>query len=210
MEDVSLGSFLKEKREKRGLKIEDIVRETKILRRTIEAVENNDFSRIPYVYLKGIIKKYAQLVKLEEDEIERILSVISEKEEKTDKGKKEIKIKIKKREINWAKIFLIFCVGGYFLYEIIFFLLPPKIVIENFPKAVSQENIILSGKVLRAKRVYLNGKEIFLKNNEIQEEIVLQEGVNNIEIKAVNALGKTTSILLNVLYKKENNNIASF
>ena len=210
MEDVSLGSFLKEKREKRGLKIEDIVRETKILRRTIEAVENNDFSRIPFVYLKGIIKKYAQLVKLEEDEIERILSVISEKEEKTDKGKKEIKIKIKKREINWAKIFLIFCVGGYFLYEIIFFLLPPKIVIENFPKAVSQENIILSGKVLRAKRVYLNGKEIFLKNNEIQEEIVLQEGVNNIEIKAVNALGKTTSILLNVLYKKENNNIASF
>jgi transcriptional regulator with XRE-family HTH domain len=210
MEDVSLGSFLKEKREKRGIKLEDIVRETKILKKTLEAVENNDFSRIPFVYLKGIIKKYAQLVKLEEDEIERILSVISEKEEKTDKGKKEIKIKIKKREINWAKIFLIFCVGGYFLYEIIFFLLPPKIVIENFPKAVSQENIILSGKVLRAKRVYLNGKEIFLKNNEIQEEIVLQEGVNNIEIKAVNALGKTTSILLNVLYKKENNNIASF
>jgi transcriptional regulator with XRE-family HTH domain len=210
MEDVSLGSFLKEKREKRGIKLEDIVRETKILKKTLEAVENNDFSRIPFVYLKGIIKKYAQLVKLEEDEIERILSVISEKEEKTDKGKKEIKIKIKKREINWAKIFLIFCVGGYFLYEIIFFLLPPKIVIENFPKAVFKENIILSGKVLRAKRVYLNGKEIFLKNNEIQEEIVLQEGVNNIEIKAVNALGKTTSILLNVLYKKENNNIASF
>ncbi|MGE4554801.1 MAG: helix-turn-helix domain-containing protein [Candidatus Paceibacterota bacterium] len=206
MEDVSLGSFLKEQREKRGIKIEDIVRETRILKRTIEALENNDFSRIPLVYLKGIVKKYAQILLLNEEETQKILETLKKEVYPLEQGKKEMKLKIKKikeKKINWIKFVSAVALIGYLLWEVSFFVLPPKILLENVPQTVFSENLILSGEVFRARKIYLNNKEIFLQDkNRFKEEIVLQEGINTVEIKAVGPLGKTSSILLNIVYEK--------
>ncbi len=59
---LGIGEELKKTRVERGLSIEDVERETKIKASFIQAIENEEFDKIPgRVYVKGFIKNYAKL-----------------------------------------------------------------------------------------------------------------------------------------------------
>lgn len=61
--ELELGTLLKKARQEKGLSIEDIQTETKIRKKYIEAIENNEFDKLPgKVYLKVFIKGYAREV----------------------------------------------------------------------------------------------------------------------------------------------------
>lgn len=67
---MELGSLLKKAREKKGLSIEDIQEETKIRKKYIEAIEENNFEILPgTVYLKVFVKGYAREVGLDYQEL---------------------------------------------------------------------------------------------------------------------------------------------
>lgn len=62
-----IGSILKEEREKRSLKIEEISNALNLRRPIIEAIENGLWERLPHeVYVRGYVKKYAGLLKLDD------------------------------------------------------------------------------------------------------------------------------------------------
>lgn len=211
MENISLGSYLKDLREKRGVKLEEISRETKILKNVLEAIENNDFSLIPEAYLKGIIKKYCQMLKLKEEEYQSFINQLQEKWIKKPSTSNSVSIKkagIFRNKINFSLKFLIvilfLVVTFYFLFEVSLLILPAKISLMDFSPITNEKTFVLKGQSLRAKRVFLNGKEIYINNQgKFEETLTLEKGVNNFEIKAVNSLGKETKEIVTIIYQGE-------
>ncbi|MFP4199486.1 MAG: helix-turn-helix domain-containing protein, partial [Halanaerobium sp.] len=61
--ELELGSLLKRARQEKGLSLDDIQEETKIRKKYLEAIEENNFDVLPgNVYLKVFIKGYAREV----------------------------------------------------------------------------------------------------------------------------------------------------
>jgi len=65
LEELELGTLLQKARKNKGLTIDQIQEETKIRKKYLEAIENNDFDVLPgAVYLKVFVKGYARIVDL--------------------------------------------------------------------------------------------------------------------------------------------------
>ena len=59
----------KEKRESKGLSIDDIVKDTKIQKHYINAIEEGHFTELPSVYIKLFLKSYCKYIGLDEHKI---------------------------------------------------------------------------------------------------------------------------------------------
>ena len=65
----SVGSYLRELRERRGVSLEEIARSTRVLHRYLEAIEADDFAALPAtVFTKGFIRSYCQALDVAPDE----------------------------------------------------------------------------------------------------------------------------------------------
>ncbi|TGB04738.1 helix-turn-helix domain-containing protein [Halobacillus salinus] len=68
--EMDIGSRLKEARESKGLSLEEIQETTKIQKRYLNAIENNDFKTLPgKFYTRAFIREYASAVGLNPEEI---------------------------------------------------------------------------------------------------------------------------------------------
>ena len=66
-----LNTELKTQREALGLSIQDLFRRTRINTEFLEALEEGNYDVLPEAYVKLFLKRYAQEVRLEEDDIIR-------------------------------------------------------------------------------------------------------------------------------------------
>lgn len=61
---------LKSRRQRQGISLDDIVRETKISLRSLQAIENGDFSKLPGgVYATNYIRQYARMIGFDEEQL---------------------------------------------------------------------------------------------------------------------------------------------
>ncbi|SPE32513.1 Transcriptional regulator, XRE family [Candidatus Sulfopaludibacter sp. SbA6] len=66
----AVGETLRREREKRNLELEQISRELKISSRFLEAIEEEQFDKLPgVVFAKSFVRQYARLLGLDEDEL---------------------------------------------------------------------------------------------------------------------------------------------
>lgn len=66
----SIGSKLREARERKGLSAETVSRETMLTLRYVQALESNDFDALPgTAFVRGYVRRYAELVGLNADEL---------------------------------------------------------------------------------------------------------------------------------------------
>ena len=88
--ELELGSLLKKAREEKELSIDDIQEETKIRKKYLEAIEENNFEILPgNVYLKVFIKGYAREVGLDYQELLAKYQVLNIKEKKESNLQKD-------------------------------------------------------------------------------------------------------------------------
>ncbi len=99
----SLGHFLREAREKKGLSRDHIARVTRLRKQYIEALEDEDWEKLPSsVFVKGFIRAYAQEVGLDGKEAVSLYEGIAPVEERVPKPL------VKPRESKrWNYLFLI-------------------------------------------------------------------------------------------------------
>ena len=73
---LSVGSILREAREKLGMSIEDVAVQIKLAPRQIEALEADDLSKLPELaFVRGFIRSYAKILRLD---VEGLLSTFHE------------------------------------------------------------------------------------------------------------------------------------
>lgn len=201
-------------REREGITLEKASQDSKIVKTLLEAIELDDYKNLPPpVYLKGLVKKYAQYLHLDE---EKTLDFYQKSNgRKISSGSKDLfpKNRFARPCSKFSQLFssffsqlikfslLIFFLG-YFLFELSQFVLPAQITLHYPPKdfVAADSSLEISGKVIRSKILYFQGEEIsFDKNGAFREQIILNPGVNILELKALNSLGRQTILRQNVV-----------
>lgn len=90
MEDIELGTLLKKARKEKNLSLADIQEKTKIRKKYLKAIEENDFDIPPgQVYLKVFVKAYAREVDINYEELLKYYSVLTIKEDSETKLHKD-------------------------------------------------------------------------------------------------------------------------
>jgi cytoskeletal protein RodZ len=88
--ELELGSLLKKAREEKGLSLDDIQEETKIRKKYLAAIEENNFDVLPgKVYLKVFIKGYAREIGLNYQDLLEKYEVLNIKEDKESNLQKD-------------------------------------------------------------------------------------------------------------------------
>jgi len=217
-EDISCGAYLRNIREQKGITLEKASQDSKIVRTLLEAIEQDNYLSAkkelpPPVYLKGMIKKYAHYLHLDE---EKILDFYQKSNgRKISSGEKDLlpynRFIVSRPRLSQVfslifrqliKFSLIIFILGYFLFELSQFLLPAQIILYYPPKDLitSNSNLEIFGKVIRSKILYLQEKEInFDENGFFREQITLNPGLNTLELKVVNSLSRKTILEQNIV-----------
>lgn len=153
-----IGDVLKKRRLDMNISLGKSAEETMIASRYLESMENSDFSLFPgSVYAKGFLRRYAEYLKLEEIEIQRLLSQYEAEQKQEEEGsqidKKKVDInatvlrnvRANKKNLYLYSILLIlgFLIAGGILGAIVipFLEREPKISIDQ-SKLLSQEEIM--------------------------------------------------------------------
>ncbi len=214
-ESLLCGAFLKKMRQEKGWSLEKVSDETKILLSILKNLENDEYENLPPpVYLKGMIKKYANFLKLDKEKVFKLY----QKSNGRNLSSGKYDLLPKNRFLTYQSKFIFFfknvCpkilkyffwgfILFYFIYEASFFILPAKIILYSPDRdfTTNQAELVISGKVIRGKRFFMKDQEIsFEENGLFNERIILAPGINNIQFRAVNILGYETVLIRQIIY----------
>ena len=212
----SFGDFLREKREEKGLSLEKLEEMTKIKKTILDNLENERFEKLPpKIYIRGIISKYCECVDLDTKEVVGTFDkyFYENRSDKFNVGKVTTienaseKMKVKHFDV---KKFLIFIVGvlvlAFVVWQASLMLLPPQIEMINPKEETSYTNapVNVKGRVIRTKFLTINGQPILFDNyGYFEYMMILDPGVNEIQISAKNQLNKITNIVREIVYQED-------
>lgn len=200
---------LKAARRKKHLTLSQAEEETKVRVKYLEALEDGNFADLPAdVYSVGFLVKYAEFLNLDKEEI--LASYRRERgyQKNFEKivpqaGLKDKKAYLTPRVVVLTLVFLSIVVFlGYIFYAVRNFTSPPNLVISSpvNDSIVHQERVEVTGKTDEGSSLQINNQTVFLDDNgNFHENVKLQPGLNNIELKATNRVKKETIKVIKIL-----------
>ena len=214
----TLGEQLKKMRSEGRVTLHEVSRETKIPVKYLAMIEEGDYESLPPdVYVKGFLKSYAEYLGIDHQKLVALYlrdKDIKENLGKNGQNKKAPKVSrvtrfvVTPKMITAAAVILVAASGFYYLYrEVGRFAALPRLVVTqpSGDTSVEGNSITISGFTDQDAKLAINDQPVMVKDNgEFQENLLLQEGVNSINISSVNRFGKTAVRALNVKsnYKK--------
>ena len=220
---VTVGEYLKGKREKLGISIKDLGNKLNIKIDYLENLEKNNYEKLPPdVYVKGFIKSYSELVGFNPEKMVELFKKEKEIEDKVEnrnrkKKKHKKKFTIKKYVVVTPKIVTVFLglimlsvVGYYFWHQLSSFNSKPYLFVSSplVDEITNDSEIVISGETEIGIILKINGEDVFVdENGHFKENIMLQSGKNVIVIEAVNRFDKTVTETRNIIYEKKLRNL---
>ncbi|MDP3733557.1 MAG: helix-turn-helix domain-containing protein [Candidatus Daviesbacteria bacterium] len=210
----TVGQILKEEREKKFYTLEEIEKATKIRKELLEALEKDQYSKLPPpTFVQGFIKNYGRFLGLETTKLlaiyrrefserknpPRILETFS-----NPMDKKKITLTPAKF-VGLAVLSMIAIFFVYLWFEYRFLTGAPFLeVIQPVNQLnVGTSSILVSGRTDPEAKVSINNQEIQAGlDGKFTQEINLTEGSNTISITAISKSGKISRIERNVFLKK--------
>lgn len=198
----TLGQKLEACRKRKKFSLEEVEDATKIRVRYLKAIEADDYRNLPgLVYLSGFLSSYAGFLGLNTSEII--------KQYKRESGAAARMSRVKDfrptnelSELGFALtpktiIIIIIIIGvlglfGYIGWQVKKFSSPPPVVIISPTTDVTNENsVIVKGQTTETADVEINSQKVNIDDSGIfSQKLGLKRGVNTIEIKAKNRIGK--------------------
>jgi len=219
---ITAGEVLKNKRESLGKDLNTVSVDTKIQKRFLEYIENNQYDKFDSeVFISGFIKIYSKYLGLD---VEKLLAIYRRSNLKNGKKVEEKKNVIQRKsniKINispqiFAIVLLVvffLSVVGYIGYQIYKFQTPPQLtIVEPLDEYRTEENsVIVKGNTESTSSVTINGEPVETDSlGYFEKEIELKEGVNTITItskKDSNNQLETTKTLRVLLAQQGNDEI---
>lgn len=208
---MSLGEYLKERRESIGYSLDEAAAETEIQKKYLSALEEGRYDFLGgEVYIKEFLKKYGHFLSLNP---QNILDIYQKRKNILAKRPSQ---KIKKINLWRLAVFPFLVRKGIFILVILVILsyLGFKIVKAVSPPLLNlsspQDNLITSehlifvqGKVDNEAIIEINQQEVFKDNDgSFTEEVPLGKGLNIIEIKAKKKYGRDRVVFRRILVEK--------
>ena len=206
----TIGDKLKEIREEKGISLSRAARDLKIAYKYLEALEANQFSRLPgQAYFKIFLKKYCQYLCLDFVDLWKQVKDLGVFESKRD-GLGKTYFFPWRKTLKFALITVIFLAVFIFLaWRVEQIFRPPYLeIIEPSDGLITdQREIRIYGQSLKEAEIVINNKAIFVDNQGFFEtNIDLQKGLNLIKITARKRYSRERAIDLRVLLNEEGNN----
>lgn len=209
----TVGQILAQGRESRKLTVEDVARVTKIRANFLEAIEADDYQKLPSgAVAKGFIKNYSDFLGMNH---EQVLAVFRRDFVENEQGK--IVPRGMVQPVNetsiWnpkttfiaflALIFTIF--GGYLFYQIRILTGPPPLDLES-PKdkiVVYEDTVRVFGNTDPEATLSIDGQLVALeKGGQFEFRIPVRIGENKVTVTAISKYKKPRSITRTVIYSK--------
>lgn len=203
-----LKSLLSEALELRNVNHEKLAQITGISERYIWAIQNVELDKLPpSPYVRGYIKKIAEVLRLNHDEIwdlykKEMSHKTSGKYDTLPENRFAIR-QLSRKQIFALTLGVIFAV--YLLFNISRLLGKPNLEISNPGQSItttSENHILVTGTLNQQDKLTINGEEIFITSDGLFiKDLPLQPGLNVIEFKAQRFLGRQASEARQVLYQ---------
>lgn len=195
------------------MSLEDVEKATRIRRKFLEAIENDDYTIIPSLaYARGFIKNYSEFLGLDSHTMLAFF-----RRESHDISKQSL---LPKRSLfpqdSLLRLtpgrFLIFLLGVCSILFLSYFVLqyrqlqaPPPLSIEKpeKEKIVEEGKVDVIGKTAADATVTVNGVSVLVRSDgNFFDQVSLNSGVNTITITATSRYGKSTTIVRKVGLKQ--------
>lgn len=218
---TKVGDVLRKKRKNLGLTLEEVYKNTKIPIRFIKALEEGDYSVFSNkVHAKGFLKNYTKFLNLDVEQIlafwRREYEVYFERLE-SQKPKKKIFAMGTPRFVVSPAIFaslfallLVVLFFGYLFFQYRTYAAPPELIIASPTdnQVVYDDVLDVTGKTDLDSQIFLNDQQLVLnQNGSFATSIKLNKGINNLNFRAINKLGRETSASRLVILKKESDSV---
>ncbi|MDO8676745.1 MAG: helix-turn-helix domain-containing protein [Candidatus Azambacteria bacterium] len=201
----ALADFLKEKIKEKNLNLERLSELTKIQVYHLQALLAGEFDKLPpAIYREGIFKRLSKFLDLDENEI---MEMYKNENHATNEMSYVNSVIVSKRNSYFiltpkklAVFFggtLLVLVSAYLWYQFNFLIGPPNLVVEPYEDMiVREESLLVKGKTDSSVNLTVNGENVYVsQDGSFSKNIQLAAGLNIIEIKSVNNLGKITKII---------------
>lgn len=206
---LTTGEIIQRERKNKNLTVEDIEKKTRIRKKYLTAIENNDWTSFPSkMYIIGTLKTYARFLDLDE---QKIIAFFRREYEK----KEEIRFKERvpkhyltpqtKRLFKLISFIISTFFVLYFSYQLILYFAPPYVTIIKPTTTVFRhiDKVELVGKTEKDAIVTVNGERTFLNKDAIFKiQIPLTKKKNDVIVEVTGANGKKT-LIKKVFEKKE-------
>ncbi len=210
----TVGQILKETREAKLYTLEQVEKATKIRKELLEALENDDYDKLPPpTFVQGFIKNYARFLNIDSH---KLLAVF--RREFSDKKYPSYvmdafsqPLKNPRFQLTPAKILgaiIMVAIVAFFVYlwlQYRQFTGAPQLAISTPTDQLTTDNpsLEVQGKTDPEMKVSVNNQQIPVADSgEFKEQIQLSSQVNKISIEAVNKFGQKTIVERTVYLKR--------
>ncbi len=203
---LTLGERLNKLRSEKRIPLNEASRGTRIQQKYLEYLETGRYDKLPAdVYVKGFLRSYGQYLGVDEKylirlyEREREIHKNVKKEEPQKKAIHPIKFSnlvVTPKFIVAILIVFFIGLGFFYLYrELNMFISNPRLVImEPLNNFVTEEKTIkVEGETEKDSKLYINNQQIIVdENGKFSESLILQPGLNTINVRSVNRFDKSS------------------
>lgn len=210
----TVGTILRETREKKGLTLPAVEASTKIRKKYLEAMEDDQYNRLPSpAYAKGFVKNYSEYLGLNSKNMIAFFRRQIAEVPKSSLLPKGVADPLNKPVFRLTPgnflAFILFgmvtMVLGYFGLQYQKLQQPPELVIES-PKeqtVTSERRIDILGKTDPDATVTVNSVSVLVRSDgQFFDQIQLIPGVNKITILATSRYGKTNTVTREVAFQE--------
>ena len=212
-----LGEKLKDARETSKITIAQASKETKIPANYLKYIEEGDYKNLPaYIYVIAYLRKYAEILNLDIEEIleqfraERGISENLFKPTKIDSNashfiKRPTLIVTPKRIGLILAILVIALLFGYFWHQLSYLVNPPSLKITQPASDLTtqEESIEISGRTEPDIYLTVNGQELYVdKKGNFEGVVSLGAGLNILKFEAKDRFGKISTVIRRIMVIK--------